>query len=814
MSKYILLIISALLFSAPSLANDVATLSEEFQSEIAAIVTENDFQFESTAKDVLEGIYGTWLFQDDGDLSLVMVLISGLSALAALGGVVALTWMFTTGLATSAMNGSAMIGDKKVATWYVARIAIAYALILPVAGGVSSFHALMGKTILPASSALADAAAHVVIEASKGNGGFGNFNPAIGLDNQLLLTAALACSVEGMSYDDYKQYGEIKFSHINPNDSTISDIKDIGVMVSGAKTEEITNGNFKSAADYAKPKFNSNYAPSEYRFGDRRHCGKISYPNLRTLVEDDLNKRQIVSNMIYNAAVAGGIKYTIEFTAELGTLMQHYMNSDREFTPVSGFSGKEIPDFSIMEKKSFADKGDDPDIQIIEDFVKEYGKIIVKYNKELYEAMRKEIYNTKEIQSKLDELLIDRDWIALGYQYYDLRLVNNILNTTYLEFNKPGYITQDDVNYKCSLIDWNFSIADCIFGGDKSSQHREATMIMGVFIDNLTFNNGKNVEVDRFLASNKCDSITCERDHNSGGMSKLFFDILIGNNFLANSSGNLTGSINGGSATDGSITTLEMISERMGESLITVQSILMGLKFALAALIGLFDTVGFSVKVELTRLAADQVSNLASVVTTQSIFFKYIIPMMPIIVWMMAVAGYFILSIETMIAAPFAMMLMLMPEGEGLSGQRLNNFIAIMLSVILKPIFLVAGFASYLIFNGVAATYFLLPIWNVLNQFGDNLIGLFSLIAIFMLALYQMQVLCLTLIISTPNYILELISSYRRDYGEAQAAQGVYSGAQGLKEATAKGLGSMRDAKMKADRDAGDEANRASISKG
>ena len=69
--------------------------------------------------------------------------------------------------------------------------------------------------------------------------------------------------------------------------------------------------------------------------------------------------------------------------------------------------------------------------------------------------------------------------------------------------------------------------------------------------------------------------------------------------------------------------------------------------------------------------------------------FAYIIPAIPFITWVAAVAGWIMLSVQAVIAAPLWLIGHSMPEGEGFAGVSGRAGYALFLSVLLRPVLLV-----------------------------------------------------------------------------------------------------------------------------
>jgi len=193
---------------------------------------------------------------------------------------------------------------------------------------------------------------------------------------------------------------------------------------------------------------------------------------------------------------------------------------------------------------------------------------------------------------------------------------------------------------------------------------------------------------------------------------------------------------------------------------------------------------------------------IVSLLVGQGFILAYVIPFTPIIIWTMLVIGWLVMLIEAVIAAPLAVILMSTPEGEGISGSRMERALSLTSAVIMRPALSIIGLiaATTMSFLGFA-------IWNMFFWRVAEIttgIGLFEIVAIMtMYVTGAMGIIKYTfsLIHVLPNNILEWMHGQQRAFGENEAGQTASDGAKGVAGASGKGFsaagGYIRDARDK-----------------
>ena len=176
------------------------------------------------------------------------------------------------------------------------------------------------------------------------------------------------------------------------------------------------------------------------------------------------------------------------------------------------------------------------------------------------------------------------------------------------------------------------------------------------------------------------------------------------------------------------------------------------------------------------ELFKSALSTLAAVIlflTPLALFLAFYLPATPLILWIMGVAGWFILLIEAVIAAPIWAASHAMPEGNGFVGQRAMAGYMVLLSLFLRPTLMLFGlFASMLLMIVMAKVVMLLFIPAMSSINAGYLTGLLSYIgitAIFVFLIVHIAHRAYGLIHEIPDKVLRYIGGGNENLGEASA---------------------------------------------
>lgn len=152
----------------------------------------------------------------------------------------------------------------------------------------------------------------------------------------------------------------------------------------------------------------------------------------------------------------------------------------------------------------------------------------------------------------------------------------------------------------------------------------------------------------------------------------------------------------------------------------------------------------------------------------------YLVPLLPAIIWVAVVIGWAILLVEALAAAPLAVVQMATPEGEGITGSRMERAIALIAALMLRPSLSVVGLIASMFLVNIGFALFCamlqLASYSVVGTF--DLIGIVVLIMIWAISSVAMVKEVLKIIPTLGNDILEWFSNgVARSFGGHMASE-------------------------------------------
>lgn len=113
------------------------------------------------------------------------------------------------------------------------------------------------------------------------------------------------------------------------------------------------------------------------------------------------------------------------------------------------------------------------------------------------------------------------------------------------------------------------------------------------------------------------------------------------------------------------------------------------------------------------------------VITTLGIvgaFLTFILPMLPTVIWVIAVSSFFLLVVEAIFAAPLWAIAHLSLEGRGMSGQQARRGYVLILSLLLTPVLMLFGLFIGMILFRITGTLFNSGIYYAISS-SQSLVG-------------------------------------------------------------------------------------------
>jgi conjugal transfer/type IV secretion protein DotA/TraY len=144
------------------------------------------------------------------------------------------------------------------------------------------------------------------------------------------------------------------------------------------------------------------------------------------------------------------------------------------------------------------------------------------------------------------------------------------------------------------------------------------------------------------------------------------------------------------------------------------------------------------------------------------IILAFVLPMVPFVMWLAGVAGWFILVFEAIVAVPLWAFAHLTFQGDGLHGKGLEGY-SLLLNILVRPVLMLIGLflgyymftcLSWLIFQsfGVAAHFVLADGYIV-----TNLLGAIVMISMFVLLHLMVALLSFRMISLFPHHVIKMI---------------------------------------------------------
>lgn len=175
----------------------------------------------------------------------------------------------------------------------------------------------------------------------------------------------------------------------------------------------------------------------------------------------------------------------------------------------------------------------------------------------------------------------------------------------------------------------------------------------------------------------------------------------------------------------------------------------------------------------------------------------YYLPAIPFIRWISALAGWVILIVESLVAAPLWLCAHALPEGDGAAGQHGKRGYLLLLGIIIRPPLMVAGFFAAIILMNVLGRLIGASFEMFIAGTGQSkmigITGTISMLVILGIVVIMMANKFFSLIHYLPEHVTAWIGQQFHSLGEKEDQAGVKaifmgstnvvsSGAQGVKE--------------------------------
>lgn len=154
----------------------------------------------------------------------------------------------------------------------------------------------------------------------------------------------------------------------------------------------------------------------------------------------------------------------------------------------------------------------------------------------------------------------------------------------------------------------------------------------------------------------------------------------------------------------------------------------------------------------------------------------YVLPMLPWVLWVSALLGWFILVVESVIAGPLWALAHMRMDGEGIAGPMGEQGYRLALSVMLRPMLMVVGLIAGLVVLTIFIPFIGASIWvaEVVNDGAGVAQGFFTRLVTIVLQSFLMVYVCyrsFNLITHVPDRVLRWIGHGGEGLGESEPVE-------------------------------------------
>ena len=158
----------------------------------------------------------------------------------------------------------------------------------------------------------------------------------------------------------------------------------------------------------------------------------------------------------------------------------------------------------------------------------------------------------------------------------------------------------------------------------------------------------------------------------------------------------------------------------------------------------------------------------------------YVVPMLPWVLWVSALLGWFILVVEAVIAAPLWALAHMRMDGEGIAGTMGEQGYRLALSILMRPILMIVGLVAGLVVLTIFIPFIGASIWvaEAMNDSAGVGEGFFQRAAIIVIQSFLMVYVCyrcFNLITHVPDRVLRWIGHGGEGLGESEPVEQVKS---------------------------------------
>jgi len=225
---------------------------------------------------------------------------------------------------------------------------------------------------------------------------------------------------------------------------------------------------------------------------------------------------------------------------------------------------------------------------------------------------------------------------------------------------------------------------------------------------------------------------------------------------------------------------------------------------AIASLMSSVNSAGYVFRDIITFVLAFLIPLMMMVLIEGQILAAYV-PLIPFIIWTFGVIGWFIIVIETLVAAPIVALGLTHPEGHDLMGAS-QQALMLLLNVFLRPILMIIGLFAGMILSKIGLQLLSNGFVNMLGTGSVNAFFVLALLFVFIALVIQLLTVTYGLINHVPDRVMRWIGLQDAGSGAAAASEALGAAKQAttsVAESGAKGMeGGMAKAGTMGDKSA------------
>lgn len=137
----------------------------------------------------------------------------------------------------------------------------------------------------------------------------------------------------------------------------------------------------------------------------------------------------------------------------------------------------------------------------------------------------------------------------------------------------------------------------------------------------------------------------------------------------------------------------------------------------------------------------------------------YLVPLLPLLTWIIMVASYLLSVVEAVAAAPLAVVMMATPEGKGIAGTKMQTAIQLATTIIMQPTLMVVGLIAATVLAGVFYSILNVMYVPVMTMTGSSILGMAFMLCLYVWVAFRIVRFSVMVMIRLPNQILEWFST-------------------------------------------------------